>query len=167
MYGVCPVGNYCPVLTAIPIPCPDGTYMSSIGASVCLTCPAGYYCQASISTSSFSSCPLGYYCPAGTAGTTLQPCPAGRFGNQTNLQAVDDCRACPPGQYCSQPALTSPSGSCAAGYYCVQGSLDQFGSTLWLSNNTCPIGYYCPGGSPAPTPCPPGTYNPRTVPFCI
>ena len=78
MYGICPVGNYCPAGTIDPITCPDGSYNNHTGASVCMQCPAGYYCKASQSTVKYFNCPLGYYCPTGT-GANLSPCPLGNY----------------------------------------------------------------------------------------
>jgi len=41
-YGsVCPEGNYCPVGTELPVPCPSGTYQDETGQSFCKGCPAG------------------------------------------------------------------------------------------------------------------------------
>lgn len=44
-YGdVCPAGSYCPNATAVPIPCPSGTYLDVIQAgdvSDCLACSPG------------------------------------------------------------------------------------------------------------------------------
>lgn len=162
MYGLCTVGNYCPPGTGTPIPCPDGSYMNSTGASVCRTCPAGYYCSSSLSTSQYYPCPRGYYCPSGT-GTNWVVCPSGRYGSRAGLSTVDDCTACPPGLYCAGTALTEPTGNCSAGYFCPQGSQNQFGQVIYAQNNTCPAGFYCPTGSAAPQPCTPGTYNPTTV----
>ena len=36
---VCPEGAYCPMGTAVPIPCPDGWYMNHTQAEVCDVCP--------------------------------------------------------------------------------------------------------------------------------
>lgn len=46
--GPCPSGNYCPIGTQEPVPCPADTYRSTVGgASVtdCANCPAGYLCN--------------------------------------------------------------------------------------------------------------------------
>jgi hypothetical protein len=45
--GQCPVGNWCPQGTILPIPCPEHTYRSAVGAEVeqdCDPCPAGFVC---------------------------------------------------------------------------------------------------------------------------
>ena len=162
MYGLCTVGSYCPKGTGFPIPCPDGSYMNTTGASECSTCPIGYYCSSSLSTSEYYPCPRGFYCPTGT-GSNWEACPLGRYGSRSGLGTLDECTACPPGNYCSGTALTSPTGNCSAGYYCPQGSENQFGKVIYAQNNTCPAGFYCPVGSASPEPCVPGTYNPTTV----
>jgi hypothetical protein len=159
---VCPAGFYCPLRTGAPIPCSDGFYMNTTRASSCTICPAGYVCQAIRSTSTYFDCPIGYYCPVGT-GTNPIACPVGRYGSRINLMALDDCLACPPSMFCSQTALTAPNGNCTAGYFCPQGSMNQFGMTAIASSNICPIGYYCPPSSNTPLPCTPGTYNPILV----
>ena len=40
--------------------------------------------------------------------------------------------------------------SCTAGYYCPQGSMEEF---------VCPPGHYCEANASIPTPCPAGYYN--------
>jgi hypothetical protein len=72
---ICPIGNFCPNGSSSPNPCPDSTYMENEGASVCLSCPQGYYCTAG---SQADPCPQGYYCPPGT-GSGYIPCPIGKF----------------------------------------------------------------------------------------
>ena len=86
----------------------------------------------------------------------------GWFGARAGLQSVDDCTSCPPGSFCSLTALVAPNGNCSAGFFCPEGSQNQYGLTIAASNNTCPTGFYCPAGSGTPQPCVPGTYNPRT-----
>lgn len=47
--GLCPVGNYCPFGTELPVPCPEHFYRNSTGAASandCEACPAGYICPA-------------------------------------------------------------------------------------------------------------------------
>jgi len=49
--NACPVGQYSLEATYPPIDCPAGTYNPLTGRgdpSFCLTCPAGYYCEASM-----------------------------------------------------------------------------------------------------------------------
>jgi hypothetical protein len=74
---------------------------------------------------------------------------------------VSDCLPCPARMYCESEAQSSPSGLCAAGFYCIAGastSTPQDGST----GDICPTGNYCPAGTSVPSPCPIGTI--RTTP---
>ena len=155
MYGVCPVGFHCPLGSVAPVVCGDGTYMTGTQASVCDICPAGFYC----SNTAALNCPLGHFCPKGT-GATIPPCPIGRYGNTTNLQTEDDCRICDAGHFCSATGLSRPNGVCSPGFFCPEGSFNNLGETVYITNSTCPYGSYCPSGSVTPLACPPGTFNP-------
>lgn len=66
--------------------------------------------------------------------------------------------------------LTSPTGTCQEGYYCVSGA--DKANPVMLNNtqcptdtvhpiigNTCPPGHYCPKGTKYPVGCPSGTYQ--------
>ena len=160
MYGACPVGHHCDENTIDPVPCEDGHYMNHTGASNCDICPAGYYCDASYSRTSYRECPQGSYCLEGT-GSAVNACPRGKYGSRTNLQSADDCSPCDAGQHCSSDGLLEPSGNCSAGFYCPEGSMSSYGETTYAKNHTCPVGSYCPQGSALPYPCPPGTFNPN------
>ena len=52
-------------------------------------------------------------------------CPLGTFGGATSLKAVEDCDSCSPGKYCNGTGLEAPSGVCAAGFYCRNGSFER------------------------------------------
>lgn len=41
MYGICPVGSFCPPKTGSPVLCADGSYSDATGAITCKSCPAG------------------------------------------------------------------------------------------------------------------------------
>ena len=150
---MCPLGSW------TPTPCSAGWYSNETGLSECKTCPAGFYCDPSVSTVVPLACPQGYYCPAGTA-LNWQACPVGTFGGRTNLNSVSECEVCNAGSYCSRAGLTHPNGVCAAGYFCPVGSQNGFGLTSLAEKHVCPTGSFCPVASPYPSPCPPGTYNP-------
>ena len=92
--------------------------MSTTSASICTTCPAGYYCTTG---DSLTDCPVGFYCPSGT-GPDWQPCPAGTFNNQVRIEDVASCTACLDGSYCSEENATAVTGDCTAGYYCTEGA---------------------------------------------
>lgn len=110
-------------------------------------------------------CPAGYYCPNGTQFDSQYPCPIGYYNPVTGKTSIDDCLPCPSGEYCASSGLSSTSGLCDAGFYCVLAA--------WLSQPTeignysapdcfcpnnqtggqCIAGTYCPVGSGSPTPC--------------
>jgi hypothetical protein len=159
LYGICPVGSYCPYASVIPAPCAAGTFMNHTGAESCDQCPPGRYCNPSVSTSATLECPQGYYCPAGT-GLDWQPCPIGKYGASAGLQSENECTMCTAGMYCSSEALKAPNGLCTKGFYCPLGSRSGVGLTAYAPNHTCPFGSYCPKQSIVPNACPPGTYNP-------
>lgn len=66
--------------------------------------------------------------------------------------------------------LTTPSGQCSPGYYCVSG-VDKADPVMLDENqcpstsvhpvigHICPTGHYCPLGTEYPIGCPPGSYN--------
>lgn len=61
-------------------------------------------------------CPIGHYCPP--ISKVPIPCPAGTFSATTGLIQMSDCVTCTVGSYCEKAALTAPTGSCSAGYFC-------------------------------------------------
>ena len=63
--GVCPTGHYCPLGTAVPLPCAGGTYNFVTGQPSCQQCPAGYYCEQNTTDPTSGPCPSGHYCPPG------------------------------------------------------------------------------------------------------
>eukprot|EP00062_Callorhinchus_milii_P011252 gi/632957177/ref/XP_007894331.1/ PREDICTED: putative white-brown complex homolog protein 30 [Callorhinchus milii] len=85
-------------------------------------------------------------------------------------QSVDSCLPCPPGHYCEKEKLTTLSGKCKAGWFCVSAAwtsqpfdLDNYTNANCLCPATatggkCQPGYYCPEGSVGPVSCPPGAY---------
>ncbi|XP_067102747.1 uncharacterized protein si:ch211-286b4.4 [Osmerus mordax] len=70
--------------------------------------------------------------------------------------SLEGCLSCPPGWYCAREGLSSPSGLCAAGFYCPY----DFSSTTPYAV-LCPKGHYCPAGSPLALACPTGEYQPN------
>ena len=170
--GLCPIGSYCPEASFQPIPCQQGTYNELTGQSSCLDCPQGYYCPENTSDYSIYPCPIGYYCPTGTEHSSQYPCPRGTYNNRTNGMDIDDCLLCPPGKYCDGEGLSTFSGDCSEGYYCVKGSDSATPSAAsnatLLSECSCPLvpyiggscwpGYYCPTGTAYPLSCPSGMF---------
>lgn len=170
--GLCAKGHYCPSPVATPyntlpaligsfgpnpLPCPAGTYADTLGTpdlTSCKPCPAGYYCpQASVEV---VDCPQGYYCPENSTAQTS--CPIGRYGNATNLQAMDNCNLCDPGYYCDAPGLLNPRDQCDPGYVCIEGATTS-GPKDGVTGHLCPAGGYCLKGSFEAKPCPAGTYS--------
>ncbi|EDV25654.1 uncharacterized protein TRIADDRAFT_55968 [Trichoplax adhaerens] len=185
---ICPTGFYCPEGTGInPRPCPPGTFNPNKGikdVSECTSCSGGYYCSSfngSFETGKCSAgyfcangsntnqpneftlgkggiCPAGYYCELGTQDPN--PCPSGTFSNKTGLTALNQCDSCYGGYYCNIPGLTSPSGKCSPGYYCVSNANESAPSSISSTGGPCPAGYHCPEGSTLPLSCNGGTYSP-------
>ena len=168
----CPSGHFCPEGSTTPRLCLPGTYQPSSGSGICQDCPSGHYCDPSEGVQALITppfCSQGFYCPSGTG--SIQPaCPSGTFGSREGLEALEDCSACTAGLYCEGEALTTPTGSCLAGYFCTGGSdsptphdnITVLGNTselIWNGNGECPVGYYCPEGSRVPTPCPTGSFS--------
>lgn len=60
------------------------------------------------------------------------------------------------GEYCDNYGLSSPSGTCDAGYYCSGGAT--VAAPSGVGGDRCTAGYFCPVGSSAPMPCTPGHY---------
>ncbi|KAJ8397174.1 hypothetical protein AAFF_G00440080 [Aldrovandia affinis] len=176
--GVCPVAHYCPPGSATPLPCPAGSYSNLTGQSLCSSCHAGYYCPGRISNYTRFPCPPGFYCPDGTRHATQYPCPRGYYNPEPMTQSLDSCLPCPPGHYCDKERLTSASGKCKAGWFCVSAAwnsqpfdLDNYTNANCLCPATstggrCQEGYYCPVGSPEPHPCPPGPSAMQMVQWC-
>lgn len=79
--------------------------------------------------------------------------------------AVSQCAACPAGQFCGGVGLVLPTGPCAAGYYCLNGSAtpaphaNATAPPAATRGDLCPAGAYCPPGSGGPLPCPIGTFS--------
>ncbi|XP_046718698.1 zonadhesin isoform X3 [Silurus meridionalis] len=201
----CPVGHYCPAGTKSghEFPCPAGTYSNEFGMSSvgqCIPCPSGLYCGSSgLSTptgecspgyvciqgasqpqppddATGRKCPAGFFCPAGTS--YMHSCPPGTFSSLKGAASILECQSCPPGRYCADYGLTSPSGPCNPGYYCSLKSVsptphhnrsyadtvhgpndeDELDDLARITGNFCPQGHYCPIGSVQPLKCPPGTF---------
>ncbi|CAC5381825.1 unnamed protein product [Mytilus coruscus] len=165
----CPVGNYCPEGVSQPIPCRNQTENNHTHAVECYPCPAGFYCAISGQS---EICPAGYYCPAGT-GLDWKSCPRGTYSDVQGLYDESQCKPCPAGQFCDGEHLTTPSGDCSAGHWCMQGIDRDYPNGLnqsSLLNNTCyddrELGYgglcfhghYCPVATSYPIVCDNGTY---------
>lgn len=133
----------------------------------CKDCPEGYYCDGTIQNDTVcnhgvqnpSPCEPGSFCLPGTKFAKEHRCPNGTYNDILYLKKIDECTPCPSGQYCGQEGLSSPSGFCDGGFYCLSGA-SVAAPIDGVTGNICPKGAYCPVGSNASTLCPPGTYNP-------
>ena len=105
-------------------------------------------------------CPVGPYNRHGWIPVTVQPCPAGRYSNNAKLAASTDCDLCAYGKYCGESGLTTPSGDCWGGFYCLRGAASPNNPTNDTTGGPCPTGHFCPNGTSYPLECPVGTYNP-------
>ena len=106
-------------------------------------------------------CPVGHYCNSGII--QAEACPPGTYKNVTGAKSVNDCDACPAGNYCPR----NRSGlhiKCDNGTYCPNGSIKTelceagFFCPYAEVKIPCPSGFYCPTGSANRIPCPTGHY---------
>ena len=165
---MCLPGHFCPVGTAYPIPCHNGTYQTQPGQDTCVECPEGFYCDpAEGPVVNPKPCPAGHYCPLGTSYRMSFACPAGTFGPGQGYSNITQCQPCLPGSYCAVSGLSNVTGLCYAGYYCMTGAKDPapfeddpiVGGNFDFQNDLCPKGFYCTNGTANPTPCPRGRYS--------
>ncbi len=130
------------------LPCEQGKFSSSPGATECDPCAGG-----TTSSAGSTSCDEG--CPAGTiaVSTSCVDCPEGK----TSASGDEDCTDCNPGSYASAPG----SSSC---------SLCQAGKSAPLSTSTnctiCPSGTYSSLGASSCTDCLPGYFSSEGAASC-
>lgn len=119
----------------------------------CEECPPGSYCDDTDGTSVPEDCTTSNYCPAGTE--TPITCPDGTYTevNQSGLESVDQCAACPTGYYCEN-GVYDRSKPCDAGFFCLTGA-----SLPDSDDDLCPSGFFCISGSKVPTACEEGKYS--------
>lgn len=137
-------GHLCPAGTALPQPCPSGTFSNNTGAhnlSVCAPCPSGRYCH--------------------SAGTTIPEGaqPHHYFRIQTSqLTGITSHKRVASSFFFFFP------GTCLQGFFCRGGATDPAPQTSDDSpnNGPCPLGHYCPAGCLSPIPCPPGSIRNST-----
>lgn len=151
----CPVGHQCPGGSAAAVACTTGTFQPNTHQAACLACPEGYFCSDTTPTVGYAVaaiCPAGHYCPSGLSAATA--CPAGTYNPFKGQGKQSECTPCTAGHYCATTGLATASAAqpCAAGRHCPAG-------TSTAGGVTCPAGSYCLAGTPAPQPCPSGTYT--------
>ncbi|KAG7455700.1 SCO-spondin-like isoform X1, partial [Solea senegalensis] len=149
---LCPAGYICPGENPghQSIPCPKGTYSPNQGLSAivlklklllcvcageCLVCPAGQFCGSEGLVEPSGPCAAGFLCLMGS--TVSNP--------TDNITGS----LCPPGIFCEEG---QKAGDCWAGFYCGWGSSR-------ADQALCPAGFFCPSRTPAPVPCPAGTFS--------
>jgi hypothetical protein len=174
-YVVCPIGSYCPANSAIPTPCPAGTYSTTSNLFVyflsfdscdlcrslkigcvfrqnstgCTPCPASSYCGAAGLTVITGTCSAGYYCVSGASSSTPSD---GVTGN-----------SCLAGSYCpaasSWPtpcpiATINPYRTKTTAGSCIQCPAGSYCAGVGLANATglCAAGFYCTGNATVPSP---------------
>ncbi len=111
---------------------------------------------------------MGKYCLQAASSATN--CPAGKYNPYTGAKSASDCLWCPPGSYC-QAGASAPTGPCALGYWCGNGSTNATanpcpadtyrnvtGATAQSDCSLCPSGSYCPIATSNPLTCPAGSY---------
>ena len=152
-FNICKAGFYCPTGSPYQIPCPPGYACPSDRMSDFSTnpCTGGYYCPEGSTSVTQILCPIGHYCVAGSKVPT--ECPRGTYSSTTGISALSSCATCDVGSYCEKAALTAPTGSCSAGYFCKTQH-----NVARPVTEECPAGYFCAVGSPDKVQCT-GTYQ--------
>jgi len=140
-----------PDTTKLNTKCPAGTYMPSMGASACLPCPAGYYCDVEgLFDISAKLCTEGYICMVGSKSATPAALPEGRPCSKDSY--------CPEGTgqeiRCPESKMALVVGKatcdpCDSGYSCTY---DNPHKACAKGNTQCVVGT---GTEPL---CPPTTY---------
>ncbi|XP_053125640.1 multiple epidermal growth factor-like domains protein 6 isoform X2 [Hemicordylus capensis] len=156
IHGIpCEPGYECPPGSSDPSICRPGCYCGPL-TGVPPLCPGGYSCPEGSATYDAPGqlCTHPHYCPLGSAHPLL--CQAGFTPlNTTGLRDSFEksCRPCEAGTYGGSTSHgLEPCLPCPPGFSCPEGTASYF-------QQPCPQGYYCPPETPAPVPCPPGTYG--------
>ncbi|OMJ93310.1 hypothetical protein SteCoe_3776 [Stentor coeruleus] len=164
----CEKGYYCLANTGYKYsyPCPAGTYMDVTGSETiddCKPCTAGKFCYGVGLLDVTENCKEGYYC-TGSAEVATPPdnhatgsyCPRGTYCPVGSSVATD----CDPGKYCITQGISTPSGDCFSGYYCVSNANTPVPVDIAIyGGTTCSQGSYCQTGSSTETPCPAGKFG--------
>ncbi len=150
----CTIGHMCPSGTVAEILCLPGSYQDQVGQATCKDCPAGSYCNfdTTLGYTVAITCPKGYYCPAKTADYKSYPCPVTKFNPNTGSIDATACQSCTTNFYCMNSGQDAVSGPCADGYLCPAGSKLPF-----ISANRCSKNKYCVAG--VATDCTTSTYT--------
>jgi len=158
----CPTGHYCLRNTTerYQYPCPEGSFndqTNQIDSTACLPCTQGHFCAGTGNSHTDGECAEGWYC-SGSA-TSEKPttnggrCLAGSYCPNGTAIPLE----CDAGKYCGYDELSTPSGNCSAGFYCIKNSTTAT-PTDGIVGDECPVGSYCPEGTLGPVACKPGSF---------
>eukprot|EP00347_Sterkiella_histriomuscorum_P024400 403331247 len=174
---MCPTGHYCPAGAKYPSPCipgtyneftglasvdqclacPNATYTSNYGSSICNYCSDGFVCFQGSNNSKPTDgdigrlCDKGHYCKAGVEYL----CPKYTY---QNLEGQTSCFACPKGYNCDFAGIIKEPVICEATYFCRYGYQERCLPGTYANNAMrglegpdqcipCPTGYYCQNGT--------------------
>lgn len=120
---LCPTGHYCPLRSTVAHPCPSvSTFMFSCGVKLWMC-----HCRVSVFAARFTSslCLHDFEFPP--INPTLLKwfhviIIQGSYSDQPGGDAVQHCRPCDAGLFCSRSGLSEPQGLCDPGHYCTSGS---------------------------------------------
>lgn len=144
--------------TSIQTGCYISSFSTGQNSSDCLKCADGYECTEK-GMAWPRICREGYFrtiysqctpCPAGTYSfekgakdsSSCVPCPEGTQCTSTNINSIDQIKACETGKVCSEGTGLIAAKLCPNGYYCTANTTQE---TQY--DNKCPIGYYCVSGT--------------------
>jgi len=100
--NLCPAGTSSYVFGApnsfVCTPCRAGTAALVPGLPICEVCAAGRF-QGDVGATSCITCPAGSYCPLGSGHPLL--CERGTYSNESGLDDKTKCKLCPPHHSCS------------------------------------------------------------------
>ena len=131
-----PLGTMTQAGASAPAPCAPGTYSNMTGQSACVSSPAGWFAQL-LGTIDVVICPPNSFCRDGTIFPSL--CPDGWFGGSAGLMSASQCSICPSTHFCSGGII---SGTCSAGYVCLQGNGNP--RPELADGVPATVGYVCP-----------------------
>ena len=71
------------LISAVPFPCLPGSFTNVTQQTVCMDCPAGFYC---VNGDKPQICPRGKYCPVNTTAD-IPKCPPGTFNGNLGKES--------------------------------------------------------------------------------
>lgn len=151
----CDQGKFSQLGATVCTSCPAGTFANATGQPLCHTCPRGTF---TLWTGALQceGCPLGTY-DDNDEGTRCTPCPRGQFSNTTGATS---CQGCPAGTQwtvelgsrsaseCApcEPGSYLPGQQAAQGFSCYQCPAGSYSEASGASSDqtcqSCPMGKY-------------------------